>query len=72
MKCTEYKIVKQEYYKGEYKTELLSYANSYYALKELMKIVRESKLEFLEYDTTIGIVNDSGELIAYFYSRGII
>ena len=70
MKYTEYKIVKQEYDRGEYKTEILSYASSYYyAFKELLKIVREIKSECLEYDTTIGIVDNMGALITYFYSR---
>ena len=70
MKCTEYKIVKQEYDRGEYKTEVLSYIDSYnYAFKELIKIVRDIKPEILEYDLTIGIIDASGELITYFYSR---
>lgn len=70
MKCMGYKIVKQEYYMGEYKTEVLSYANSYYyAFKKLLKIVRDIKPEILEYDLTIGIMDDSGLLITYFYSR---
>lgn len=68
----KYKIVKQEYDKGEYKTEILSYASSYYyAFKELMKIVRDIKFEFLEYDTTIGIMDARGALIMYFYSRRV-
>ena len=70
MKCTEYRIVKQEYDKGEYKTEVLLYASRYnYAFKELMKIVREIKFESLEYDLTIGIIDSMGALITYFYSR---
>lgn len=72
MNSTGYKIVKQEYYKGEYKTEVLSYATSYYyAVKELRKIIREINLECLEYDITIGIMDDLGALITYVYSRRV-
>lgn len=71
MKNMDYRIVKQVFDAGECKAEVLLHVSTIdYAFKELMKIVRESKAELLEYDCTIGILNDMGFLVMYFHSRG--
>lgn len=70
MKSREYRLVKQIFYKGDYKTEVLLHATSFdFAFKELVKFVREHKTELLEYDSTVGILNDMGFLCMYFQSR---
>ena len=70
MNGNEFRIVKQIFYKGDYKTEVLLHATSFdSAFKELVKFVREHKTELLEYDSTVGILNDMGFLCMYFQSR---
>lgn len=66
MKSMEYRLVKQIFYKGDYKTEVLLHATSFdFAFKELVKFVREHKTELLEYDSTVGILNDMGLLCIF-------
>lgn len=70
MKSREYRLVKQMFYKGDYKTEVLLHSTSFdFAFKELVEFVREHKTELLEYDSTVGILNDMGLLCMYFHSR---
>lgn len=67
----EYRVVKQLSYKGDYKTEVLCNTDSYkHACKELMKAIRKDGFELLEYSCTIGVVDDLGKLLVYFYNKG--
>lgn len=67
----EYRIVKQQYYKGDYKTEIIECVDSYYfAIKEFKKYINNNMKEIISNNCTIAIMNDFGKILLYVHSVG--
>lgn len=66
-----YRIVKQEYYKGDATTEIIECTDSYFfAIKEFWKYIRDNMKEIVSNSCTVAVINDFGELLVYINSVG--
>lgn len=64
-----YRIVKQEYYKGDYATEVIERAFSYdFAVKEFKKYINDHMKEIMYSNCTVAVMNDFGKILLYINS----
>lgn len=67
----KYRIVKQRYYKGDCKAEIIECVDSYYfAIKEFKKYINNNMKEIISNKSTIAIMNDFGKILLYVHSVG--